>query len=322
MANRTLWPLFHYRIDLASFEHQWYRIYRDVAGCSPSSSCRCCSRTIASGCRTSISSRSAASCAAWVAGPARLLPAHPVPAGPAVHDHALASRARRRICAPTTRSAFQTADDRDHFADYARRELGAELLDGDWLRARPHDRGPGGPDRDRRQGGRATRPPRPRRRASTRRSAQHLGDRALIIGVDRLDYSKGIVERLRGFQALLERNIRSTAARPSSCRFRRQAARICRSTATCAGSIERLAGHIDRPLRRGRLDPAALPEPHPFAPHTRRLLPCGRVGLVTPLRDGLNLVAEEYVVAQDADDPGVLVLSRFAGAAAMPARAP
>jgi trehalose 6-phosphate synthase len=40
-----------------------------------------------------------------------------------------------------------------------------------------------------------------------------------------------------------------------------------------------------------------------------------RVGLVTPLRDGMNLVAKEYVAAQDADDPGVLILSRFAGAA-------
>ncbi|HTO79176.1 MAG TPA: trehalose-6-phosphate synthase, partial [Methylocystis sp.] len=40
-----------------------------------------------------------------------------------------------------------------------------------------------------------------------------------------------------------------------------------------------------------------------------------QVGLVTPLRDGMNLVAKEYVVAQDEDDPGVLVLSRFAGAA-------
>ena len=53
--------------------------------------------------------------------------------------------------------------------------------------------------------------------------------------------------------------------------------------------------------------------------HSRRTLAgyyrAARVGLVTPLRDGLNLVAEEYVVAQDADDPGVLVLSRFAGAA-------
>jgi trehalose 6-phosphate synthase len=40
-----------------------------------------------------------------------------------------------------------------------------------------------------------------------------------------------------------------------------------------------------------------------------------RVGLVTPLRDGMNLVAKEYVAAQDPDNPGVLILSRFAGAA-------
>jgi trehalose 6-phosphate synthase len=40
-----------------------------------------------------------------------------------------------------------------------------------------------------------------------------------------------------------------------------------------------------------------------------------RVGFVTPLRDGMNLVAKEYIAAQDPDDPGVLVLSRFAGAA-------
>ena len=40
-----------------------------------------------------------------------------------------------------------------------------------------------------------------------------------------------------------------------------------------------------------------------------------RIGLVTPLRDGMNLVAKEYVAAQDPEDPGVLILSRFAGAA-------
>ena len=40
-----------------------------------------------------------------------------------------------------------------------------------------------------------------------------------------------------------------------------------------------------------------------------------KIGLVTPLRDGMNLVAKEYVAAQDPDDPGVLILSRFAGAA-------
>jgi trehalose 6-phosphate synthase len=42
-----------------------------------------------------------------------------------------------------------------------------------------------------------------------------------------------------------------------------------------------------------------------------------RVGFVTPLRDGLNLVAEEYVAAQDEQDPGVLVISRFAGASSI-----
>src|SRR5258706_3658708 len=45
------------------------------------------------------------------------------------------------------------------------------------------------------------------------------------------------------------------------------------------------------------------------------LYAAARVGLVTPLRDGMNLVAKEYVAAQDSDDPGVLILSRFAGAA-------
>ena len=56
------------------------------------------------------------------------------------------------------------------------------------------------------------------------------------------------------------------------------------------------------------------------APYSRTALAglyrAARVGLVTPMRDGMNLVAKEYVAAQDAADPGVLILSRFAGAAA------
>ncbi|HTB77262.1 MAG TPA: trehalose-6-phosphate synthase, partial [Polyangiaceae bacterium] len=50
-------------------------------------------------------------------------------------------------------------------------------------------------------------------------------------------------------------------------------------------------------------------------PHLSQLYRAARVGYVTPLRDGMNLVAKEYVAAQDPDDPGVLVLSQFAGAA-------
>ena len=80
-------------------------------------------------------------------------------------------------------------------------------------------------------------------------------------------------------------------------------------------SIERLAGHIVGrfgesdwiPLRYLNRTLHGARSPATTAPR--------EVGLVTPLRDGLNLVAEEYVVAQDEDDPGVLVLSRFAGAA-------
>ncbi|MGD2140175.1 MAG: trehalose-6-phosphate synthase, partial [Burkholderiales bacterium] len=50
-------------------------------------------------------------------------------------------------------------------------------------------------------------------------------------------------------------------------------------------------------------------------PKLAALYRASRVGLVTPLRDGMNLVAKEYIAAQDEEDPGVLILSRFAGAA-------
>jgi trehalose 6-phosphate synthase len=80
-------------------------------------------------------------------------------------------------------------------------------------------------------------------------------------------------------------------------------------------SIERLVGHVI-----GRYGEADWnPLRYLNRTHSRRTLAgfyrLARVCLVTPLRDGLNLVAEEFVVAQDPEDPGVLVLSRFAGAA-------
>jgi trehalose 6-phosphate synthase len=136
----------------------------------------------------------------------------------------------------------------------------------------------------------------------------------LVIGVDRLDYSKGIVERLRGYHSLLTEypqhrrkvvflqiSAPSREDLPEYRDMRRQ--------------IERLVGHIGG--RYGEADWAPLR--YLNRTHSRRTLAgyyrLARVGLVTPLRDGLNLVAEEYVVAQNPEDPGVLVLSRFAGAA-------
>ena len=110
---------------------------------------------------------------------------------------------------------FQTPTDREHFADYRCRELGAVPARGRMAAGRrADDRGPCLPDRDRRQGGAAADRSRPRRGASSTPCAGTLNGRALIVGVDRLDYSKGIPERLRGFQALLER-YPSTGARSS-----------------------------------------------------------------------------------------------------------
>jgi len=150
-------------------------------------------------------------------------------------------------------------------------------------------------------------------RASQRLSRSLIG-RRLIIGVDRLDYTKGITERLRAYEALLENYPRqrgqvtfvqiSAPSRedvPEYLELRRQ-------VEATSGRINGLFSEFDwmplRYLNRG---------------FTRRTLAgffrLSRIGLVTPLRDGMNLVAKEYVAAQSDEDPGVLVLSRFAGAA-------
>jgi trehalose 6-phosphate synthase len=79
--------------------------------------------------------------------------------------------------------------------------------------------------------------------------------------------------------------------------------------------LEALAGSING--RFGELDWVPIHYIHRAAPRRRltAIYRSSRIALVTPLRDGMNLVAKEYVASQDAEDPGVLILSRFAGAA-------
>lgn len=151
--------------------------------------------------------------------------------------------------------------------------------------------------------------------APVRALRESIGPRALVIGVDRLDYSKGLPERFKAYAELLEaeRDLRgkvvllqiaplSRSDVPEYRRLRRE--------------LERLAGSIN-----GRFADASW-TPIRYVNSTYRhdvLMGCyrhARVGFVTPLRDGMNLVAKEYVASQDPNDPGVLVLSRFAGAAA------
>lgn len=142
---------------------------------------------------------------------------------------------------------------------------------------------------------------------------QVLGRRQ-IIGVDRLDYSKGLPERMKAFGRLLERH----PELEKTVTFL-QIAPPTREEVDAYGDIrmelEMLAGAIN-----GRFsDFNWTPLRYIHRPVSRRkLAPLFRgsqVGLVTPLRDGMNLVAKEYVAAQNPDDPGVLVLSQFGGAA-------
>jgi trehalose 6-phosphate synthase len=212
---------------------------------------------------------------------------------------------------------FQTPTDRDHFVDFARRELGAGGAAPDRLEVEGGGRtvvAEGVPiGIDVRELERLTASAEARRQAGA--LSRPLDGRSLIIGADRLDYSKGILERLRGFHTLLNEypeHRRKVVMMQVSAPSREDLPEY----RDMRRSIERLVGHVNG--RYGEAD--WMPVRYLNRTHSRKALAgfyrLARVGLVTPLRDGLNLVAEEYVVAQDGADPGVLVLSRFAGAAA------
>lgn len=142
-----------------------------------------------------------------------------------------------------------------------------------------------------------------------------LADRKLIIGVDRLDYSKGLFNRFKAYEGLL-RNYQEFLRKVVYLQISPTSRGDVDAYHELAEQIDRLAGHIigtyadfdwmpiryiNRGFRRATV----------FA-----MYQVARVGFVTPLRDGMNLVAKEYVAAQNPEDPGVLVLSKMAGAAA------
>ncbi|WP_120717671.1 alpha,alpha-trehalose-phosphate synthase (UDP-forming) [Tsuneonella amylolytica] len=314
-ANSTLWPLFHYRIDLTKFERETGRGYERV------------------------NERFAASVAPLLRADDLVW----------VHDYhlvPLGDRLRSRGCGnrmgfflhipwPPTRLlvslpyhkrlvrsllaydvvGFQCDDWLDSFLHYCRTELGAEVdvetgriaIDGRETIARAY---PIGIDFDHftaegRTG--EARQMEQRVISSTRR-------RTAMIGVDRLDYSKGLPERLDGIGRFFDRYpervqdlVFIQIAPPSRIDIE--------SYQHIRAELERKTGQING--ARSRVD--LVPIRYVNQGHTMAELygayRASKIGLVTPLRDGMNLVAKEYVAAQDADDPGVLILSRFAGAA-------
>jgi trehalose 6-phosphate synthase len=142
-----------------------------------------------------------------------------------------------------------------------------------------------------------------------------LAGRAMVIGVDRLDYSKGLAQRMDAFERFLavypdwRGKVTYLQITPKSRSEIQEYADMERTISEAAGRINGTYGEV-----------AWTPIRYVNRAYSRSVLAglyrSARAALVTPLRDGMNLVAKEYIAAQDAADPGVLILSRFAGAAA------
>ena len=157
-------------------------------------------------------------------------------------------------------------------------------------------------------------------RTASRSSFAHeieesLAHRHLVIGVDRLDYSKGILHRIHAFDRFLETNP-DWRSRVTFLQITPHSRADIQEYATIEDEVTSLVGRING--RYGEASWTPIRYVNRFYPRTTLagIYRAADVALVTPLRDGMNLVAKEFVAAQDPENPGVLVLSQFAGAAA------
>lgn len=312
-SNATLWPIFHYRIDLARYDRDEYEGYRRVnqmlaQKLKPllkpddiiwihdyhlipfAEECR----------RLGIRNR---------IGFFLHIPFPPPEILTVIPPH---NELLKTLCYYDL-IGFQTETDRLAFQDYMTREVrgvietdGSLTAYGQNFRAGVYPIGVV-PDEIQQLGETYKSRRHPMRRTSDTA-------RKTIISVDRLDYSKGLVERFKAYEAFLDRfpehrrNVEFFQIAPTSRSDVRTYQSIRRQ-------LESEAGHIN-----GRLsDLDWTPLHYLNKSHERRILMglfrSASIGFVTPLRDGMNLVAKEYVAAQNPEDPGVLVLSRFAGAA-------
>jgi trehalose 6-phosphate synthase len=208
---------------------------------------------------------------------------------------------------------FQTQDDCDHFTGYLTADLGLDVEDGMVTSRYGRSRlkvFPIGidPERFAEQAAKAVSHP------DVSRLRRSLHGEKLAIGVDRLDYSKGLVNRLCAFD-------RMWTAQPALART----VSLLQIATPSRGGIEAY-GNLQNELaklvsdvngRHGEVDWTPVRYLNKGFNQTvlAGLYRTAQVGVVTPLHDGMNLVAKEYVAAQNPADPGVLVLSKFAGAA-------
>jgi len=313
-ANRVLWPLFHFRLDLLEFSREdldgYLRVNRKFAD--------------------AVAPSLGATDLVWVQD-YHLIPlgqelrnagvSHPIgfflhtPFPPPELLRVLPNHQElmRAMCAYDL-VGFQTAADLQNFTDYVLRELhGEESTDG---RIHIFDRTiearvfPIGIDVD----GIAKVAAASERSVSTRRLLESLDPRRLIIGVDRLDYSKGLLARFEAFEKLIE-TYPETRGKVTFLQIAPPSRTDVPEYMAIRRSLEAAAGHINGRFSEFDWTPLRYLNKSFNLRTLAGFYRQSRIGLVTPLRDGMNLVAKEYVASQDGENPGVLVLSCLAGAA-------
>ena len=313
-ANKTLWPLFHYRTDLAAFDRAYDTGYRRV------------NARFAQTLRPLIRPDDII----WVhdyhliplARELRALgvknrigfflhvpwPAHQV----------MINLPRHRLLVEAMFDydlvGFHTPEYQQAFEEYVINEAEGLVVRGGVLKAfgRELEVGAFPIGIDAVDFARLVRSPRARRMRDL--MVAHTVFRHLIVGVDRLDYSKGLEERFLGFERFLAENpdLRREVLMLQIAPVSREAVEAYQEI---RGRLDALSGRINGEFSDVDWAPFRYVNKNYRRDELAGIYGAARVGLVTPLRDGMNLVAKEFVAAQNPDDPGVLILSRFAGAA-------
>jgi trehalose 6-phosphate synthase len=147
-----------------------------------------------------------------------------------------------------------------------------------------------------------------------RRMISGLLGRRLMVGVDRLDYSKGLVQRFRAYERFLETHPENRN-RVTFMQIAPLSRTDVRAYSEIRRELEQAAGRTNGRFADTDWTPIRYLNRNFPRDTLMGFLRCALIGIVTPVRDGMNLVAKEFVAAQDPSDPGVLVLSTMAGAA-------
>ncbi|MEM6575279.1 MAG: alpha,alpha-trehalose-phosphate synthase (UDP-forming) [Pseudomonadota bacterium] len=147
-----------------------------------------------------------------------------------------------------------------------------------------------------------------------RNLVRSLAGRDLMIGVDRLDYSKALTQRLLSYERLLEK-YPNTQSNLTYLQIAPPTRSGVRAYEEIRAELEQTSGRINGRFAEADWVPIRYLNKGVDRKRLMGYFRNAAIGLVTPIRDGMNLVAKEYLAAQDPEDPGVLVLSTLAGAA-------